>query len=77
MNHFSININGIPITCTIMENRLRFFSSLFVLLTLFPAASKAQTDFEKSAAERGYAPAVADLSDIKSIKIDEPELRIP
>ena len=59
-----------------MENRLRFFSSLFVLLTLFPAASKAQTDFEKSAAERGYAPAVADLSDIKSIRIDEPQLAL-
>lgn len=59
-----------------MENRLRVISFLFVLLSFFPAAGLAQTDFEKAAAERGYAPAIADLSDIKSIRIDEPELAL-
>ena len=52
-------------------------SVLFVaILTFFPAVGMAQTDFEETAAERGYAPATKDLSNDKTIKIDEPELAL-
>ena len=59
-----------------MGKTLHFISVLSVLLSLLPAGASAQSDFERTVAERGYAPVVADLSDFERICIDEPRLAL-